>query len=115
MTNGFIIALIVIYAISAVSAVMMLLHNTDALYSIVLFSITIMIIFLLLVADYNVLKEKMPAPKLFSMGWVIIPPVYLFVRARYLQQKQYYLIIYIAIFVIEYAVITYLEKNMIFY
>lgn len=115
MTNAFIISIIVIYAMSAVASIMMLLHSADEIYFMMLFWVTILTILLLLVADHNYLKEKMPAPKLFSIAWIIIPPIYLFMRARYLQQKHYYLMIYVGIFVLEYAVMAYLEKQMMSY
>lgn len=56
---------------------------------------------LLLYLDREALKEKYPQEPIFSIFWVLIVPVYLFFRSRFLNDNQRFFIISIILFMMS--------------
>lgn len=108
-SNGYCIALLIVTFLSFLVGLILMMYE-EALSMELLFYGTILIITLILVMDREHLKEIYPEKKIFAGITVILVPWYLYQRAKFLNQRQTFLLIWVLMMVLGTAIDYVLEK-----
>ena len=78
------------------------------------FVISNALLFLLSYMDRELIKEKNPHEKLFSLFWILLLPAYLIVRSRFLKQKQYYFVAWLIVLGLSILLSQYIDTLLMY-